>query len=168
VVFAAFWIAAQIVLVLTAERRPDGAFGFRRFVETTTVSVTLSREVTVVDPASRAVRRTRVRVDDDGEWTARDEGGMSRTFAWRDRVKLAAFEILGRAVDAPYGARAVPVYWQAALDDVASHVPDDAETHRFLLSITVHRNAGEPYVVELASPERLARDVVGSPAPKGP
>jgi hypothetical protein len=143
VLFAAAWLSLQLGLVLTASRRPDGAFGFRMFPESSTVEVALFREL----------GRERVPVT-DGAWTARDASGVAHTFTWRDRVKrpeLAAFDV---EMHASYGAAAQLARWQAALDDVAAHIPADAETRRLTLDVTVRRNGREPHVVRLESAER--------------
>jgi hypothetical protein len=148
VVFAIAWIGVQGSLILTAGRRPDGAFGFRMFQESSTLKVSLYREI-----AGEEGRRTRVQVV-DGTWTARDAGGMQRRFAWTDRIRRRDLAIFDAEISAGYGAAAQVARWQAALDDVATHTPDDAETRRLLLDITVRRNGREPYVVRLASAER--------------
>jgi hypothetical protein len=143
VIFAAAWVSLQLGLVLTASRRPDGVFGFRMFPESSTVEVALFRDL----------GRARVPVA-DGAWTARDASGVARAFAWRDRVKrpeLAAFDV---EMHASYGAAAQLARWQAALDDVAAHIPADAETRRLALDVTVRRNGREPRVVHLESAER--------------
>lgn len=143
-VFAAAWVGLQLVLVLTASRRPDGAFGFRMFPESSTIRVSLFRELGEGGrvPAS------------GGAWTARDAAGAPHAFAWRDRVKrpeLATFDV---EMHAAYGASAQLARWQAALDDVAAHLDMDAETRRLSLDVTVRRNGREPRLVRLESPER--------------
>ncbi|AKU96126.1 hypothetical protein AKJ09_02790 [Labilithrix luteola] len=144
--FAALWIAFQIALVLTASRRTDGAFGFRTFGESSTVKAVLYREV---DGPSGALVRVKA---EEGEWSAHDPGGMLRRFAWHDRVVLPDLANLDRELEARNGSRAALDAYRRALDDLAAHVPDDAETRRFLLDVTVRRNGGEPYVVHLVSP----------------
>jgi hypothetical protein len=148
VLFAAAWLAGQAALVLTAGRRADGAFGFRMFSESSTVAVVLSREVD--GPGGE---RTRVHVD-DGTWSAHDASGAAHRFVWGDRVKRGELATFDREIHAKYSAAAQVERWHAALDDVAAHIPDDAETRRLLLDVTVKRNGREPYVVHLASPER--------------
>jgi hypothetical protein len=141
VVFAAAWIAAQIALVLTAGQRPDGAFGFRMFSESSTIRLSLWREVEGGPP---------VHVD-GGVWTARDAGGMPRRFSWYDRVKRPEMGVFDAEVSASYGAGAQLARLQLALDDVAAHLADDAETKRLLLEVVVRRNGREPYLVRLVS-----------------
>lgn len=138
----------QATLVVTADRRPDGAFGFRMFTESSTVKIALYREVIGEDG-----QRKRLHVE-DGVWSARDAGGLSRRFEWRDRVRRPELAIFDVEISAKYGTKAQLSRLQAAVEDVAAHTPDDAETRRFVLEVTVRHNAGEPYVVTLASAER--------------
>ncbi len=147
IVFAAAWIAVQLVLILTADRRPDGAFGFRMFPESSSIKVVLFREVDDEDG-----QRTKVHVD-DGVWSARDAGGMVRRFSWYERVR-SPYWAFDREMHASYGAAAQLARLQSAVDDVASHIPDDAETRRLVLEVTVRRNGREPQVHRLTSSER--------------
>jgi hypothetical protein len=149
-VFAFVWVTTQIALVITADRRPDGAFGFRMFSESSTVKVVLYREVVGPDG-----QRMRVHVD-DGVWSARDSGGLVRRFAWTDRVRRRELAMFDTELSAHYGTEAQISRFQSALDDVATHTPDDGDTRRFLLDVTVRKNGREPYVVHLASAERAA------------
>jgi hypothetical protein len=145
------WVTTQIALVITADRRPDGAFGFRMFSESSTLEVALFREVTGDDG-----QVVRVHVD-DGVWSAHDGSGASHRHAWNERVRrqeLATFDV---EMSAKYGIDAQLARLQAALDDLATHVPDDVDTRRFLLDVTVRKNAREPYVAHLASAERGRR-----------
>jgi hypothetical protein len=146
--FALVWVTTQIALVITADRRPDGAFGFRMFSESSTLEIALYREVTGDDG-----QLARVHVD-DGVWSAHDGSGASHRHAWNERVRrqeLATFDV---EMNAKYGVDAQLARLQAALDDLATHVPDDVDTRRFLLDVTVRKNAREPYVAHLASAER--------------
>lgn len=147
-VFAFVWVTTQIALVMTADRRPDAAFGFRMFSESSTLKIALHREV-IGDDGQPA----RIHVD-DGVWSAHDGSGASHRYAWNERVRqreLATFDV---EMSAKYSVDAQLARLQAALDDVATHVPDDVDTRRFLLDVTVRKNAREPYVVHLASAER--------------
>lgn len=145
IAFAAAWIGLQGGLILTANRRPDGAFGFRMFSESTTIRVSLYREV----------GESRVHVD-GGIWSAKDSSGEVKRFSWNDRVtpNLAVFDVEWAAA---YGEAAQLARWQGALDDVFAHTADDAETKRLVLDIVVKKNGREPHTVTLSSAERGAR-----------
>lgn len=141
-VFAFAWVVLQLVLVTTAVRRYDGAFGFRMFAESSSIKVALYREV----------RGERVHVD-EGAWFARDAGGVTRRFAWQDRVR-PELSVFDREIHASYGARTQLVRLQGALDDVASHIDADSETTRLHLDVTIRRNGREPEVHHLSSRPR--------------
>lgn len=146
--FASVWVGAQVALIITADRRPDGAFGFRMFSESSTNKIVLYREI-----AGEDGQRKRVHVS-DGSWSARDAGGLMRTFSWTDRVRRRELALFDTEMSTKYATKAQLERLQAALDDVATHMPDDAETRRFLLDVTVSQNGREPYVVHLVSAER--------------
>jgi len=148
VFFAVAWLGVQGALVLTADRRIDAAFGFRMFAESSSIRMSLYREIVGQDG-----QRSRVHVD-DGVWSANDAGGLKRRFAWSDRVRRYELARFDTETSAKYGAHATLARLQAALDDIATHTPDDADTRRFLLDVTVRRNGREPYVVHLVSAER--------------
>jgi hypothetical protein len=150
--FAVAFIAAQVGLVATAGRRPDGAFGFRMFNESSTVQVSLSREVVSLEAPDAALSRVPV---SGGEWHAHDARGVAHTISWRDRVRRPELSVFDVEMSAAYGANAQLARWTAALDDVASHLDHDAETRRLVLDVTVRRNGGEPETVT------VVRDVRG-------
>lgn len=162
VVFAFVWVSLQVALIITADRRPDAAFGFRMFSESSTLKISLYREVVEDGTIGALPQRgphhedgpvTRVHVD-DGVWTARDGAGRTHRFAWTERVRRQELATFDTEISAKYAVDAQLARLQAALDDVATHVPDDAKTRRFLLDVTVRKNAGEPHVVHLASAVR--------------
>lgn len=113
------------------------------FSESSTITVGLFREVD----------GQRIHVD-NGIWGAKTLDGRVHRFSWYDRVW--PYWIFDQETTASYGAATQLARLQAALDDVAAHVPDDAETTRFLLDVTVRRNGREPVVYHLTSKERIA------------
>jgi hypothetical protein len=120
------------------------------FTDSSTVTVALYREV-----EGAGGQRTRIKVE-DGVWSAGDSGGLRRRFAWSDRIRRRELAIFDTETSAKYGAAAHLARLQAALDDVASHTPDDAETRRLLLDVTLRQNGREPVVHHLVSAERSA------------
>jgi hypothetical protein len=142
------WVVAQLALIATAGRRPDGAFGFRMFPESCTENLVLYREV------DGPTGREKVHVA-DGLWGARTVDGRVHRFSWYDRVP-APLWIFDREMNAAYGAATQLGRLQAALDDVATHIPEDAETLRLDLDVTIRRNGRDPVVHHLQSKERIA------------
>lgn len=141
--FAAGWLALQAALVLTASCRPDAIFGFRMFPEASTLEFDLERVVAGVPVPAPG-----------GAWSARDASGQLRHFSWRDRVIDPVLSSPGSRVFAAYGADAQLDRLQHALDDVARHEPEDAETQRFVARVSVWRNGREPQTLVLESGRR--------------
>jgi hypothetical protein len=146
VAFGACWIAGQVALLLGAARRPDRAFGFRMFPEASTLEIRLSREVHGV--LLRAP---------GGEWSARDAQGQLRHFSWHDRVRDPILGSIDARVFASYGIDAQLSRLGRALDDVADHIPDDAETRTLHADVVFSRNGREPTTLTLASHPRQVR-----------
>ncbi len=121
------------------------------FSESATISLALYREVATND----AHGSSRVHVD-GGVWSARGSDGTIRRFSWYDRVPMP-YWLFDREAAASYGAKTQLGRLQGALDDVASHIPDDAETKRLLLDVTVRRNGREPVLHHLTSRDRDGR-----------
>ncbi len=146
VVFATCWIVGQVALVVTAPLRADRIFGFRMFPEASTMEIHLAREVDGRElPAPR------------GEWAALDRAGRTHELSWHDRVRDPVLGSLDARVFASYGADTQLARLQRALDDVADHVPDDAQTSRLLAHVLVWRNGGDPSAVTLRSHVRSGR-----------
>ena len=152
--FSALYLCLQVTLIVTGNRRSDHAFAFQMFGESSTVRLTLLREIeapsghgTLIVPVHR------------GEWIAADALGTRHHFDWRDRVKVPGLSVFDVTFDAAYGARAQLDRMQAALDDVATHIEDDAETQHLFVDVTLVKNGREPTVTRLVSTARL-----GAPA----
>ena len=143
VAFAAVWLAGQATLVVTASRRPDGIFGFRMFPEASTMQVRLARVTATGEVATPG-----------GEWSARDASVQVRHFSWRDRVRDPVLSSLDTRVFASYGADTQLAHLGRALDDVADHLPEDAETERLVAHVTVWRNGRDPVTSTLESHAR--------------
>ena len=141
ILFAVAWIVVQLVLVATASRRADGAFGFRMFPEASTIEVALFREVD----------GKRVHVE-HGIWAARSSDGAVHRYSWYERVPYWTFDV---ASSASYGAAAQLDRLQHALDDEAAHIDGDLETRRFVAEVVVRRNAHEPVLLTLLGHERV-------------
>jgi hypothetical protein len=137
---AACWIAGQAALVTTAPLRADRIFGFCMFPEASTMEIHLEREL---DGRRAAVPH--------GKWSAHDAAGQLAAFSWEDRVRDPILSLLDTRVFASYGVDAQLARLQRALDDVADHMPEDAETARLIAEVTVWKNGREPGTVTLFS-----------------
>jgi len=140
VAFAAFWLAGQAALILTASERPDHIFGFRMFPEASTIQIRLSR-----------LTRAGLVAAPGGEWAARDEAGQLRHFSWRDRVKDPILASTDVRVFAAYGQEAQLARLSLALDDVANRIAEDADTLRLRADVLVWKNGRDPVTVTLQS-----------------
>lgn len=92
-----------------------------------------------------------------GAWRARDSRGQVNRFSWHDRVRDPILAAVDTGVFASYGVAAQLARLQRALDDVADHIPDDAETLRLGADVLIFKNGREPYPVTLLSHRRHAR-----------
>lgn len=139
---ALLYVAVQLALVFTGDRRSDGAFAFRMFNESSSVEARLYREVDA--PSGHGTVKVPA---PNGRWHAHDAAGNERTFDWYDRVKSGAVAALDRKAHASYGAQAQVDRLHAALDDVAAHVKGDTETRALVLEIQVSKNGRTPVPV---------------------
>jgi hypothetical protein len=137
------WLSAQLALIATGGSRPSGAFAFRMFPETSDIEIHLWRRV---DGARLEVPL--------GMWSARGPDGSPHAHTWAEKVGPFAPSQLDARARAPYGARAQLAALGAALDWLAEHSPDDAETRAFGAEVTVWRNGRAPEQVSLVSHER--------------
>ncbi len=127
--FVGAWIVVQIALVITSGDRSAHMGGFRMFPETSTIRYSLFREV-----AGRLVAVP------DGEWNAKDSGGIMRHFSWRDRVRRQELCAFDREIVASYGVDTQSRRLVAALDDVFLSASGDAETTKLVLVVDARRN----------------------------
>jgi len=141
---AAIYLTGQAALVLTASARPERAFGFQMFNESSTMVISLSRRVRQADGGVATVPVS-------GVWQASDDDGVLREFRWGDRVKDPILASLDRQVHASYGVEAQLFRLQKALDDVASHVPRDRETRALVADVRVRQNGRREYTAHLES-----------------
>ncbi len=144
VAFALAWFGVQAALISTAGDRPDAAFGFRMFSESSTIEAHLTRTVV------HAGRTVELPVE-DGTWTTREPTGRGHNCSWHDRVKERILATFDRTIPASYSAAAQVTRWQAALADVALHLEPDGETRALNLTLTVHRNGHEAVVTHASA-----------------
>jgi hypothetical protein len=135
------WIAVQAALIFTGGKRADAAFAFRMFPESSTMSISLARELE--NGQTVAV--------EGGSWHTHDALGAPHDHAWTDRVKDPVLSHLDVTVAAAYGSDAQLSRLQAALDDAITHLDDDVETRRFVATVSVRKNGRDPVSVTLFS-----------------
>jgi hypothetical protein len=145
---AGVYLVIQAALVLSAGKRADRTFGFRMAAESSTLVIALSREVRSNAGEDSGVATVPVAF---GEWVARDASGKPRRIAWRERIHQAELTTFDTAVESTSSAESSLAHLQAALDDVASHTPDDAETRALVADVIVQKNGREPYSRRLRS-----------------
>lgn len=123
------------------QRTPDHAFGFQMFNESSRLNIHLKREV-------KTKRGKTLVAVKDGRWQAPDKGGSQRQYAWQDRVTDVGVRTLDVSVHAAYGLDAQLFRLQAALNDVATHIPEDTRTLALVADVETLRN-GVPGSVRL-------------------
>jgi len=145
VAFAALWLAAQAVLIATAGLRPEHAFGFRMFSESTTDVLHLSR---------RTFDGELVPCEQGGWWT-RDRNGARIYHSMRDYIDAPELSFYDVRMPASYGRAAELARMQAALDYVIAHLgDDDRTTAQFVVDVALRSGAGAESQVHLESRRR--------------
>lgn len=144
-VFAVVYALVMTGVIVSAQFRPDHAFGFQMFNQSSTIQIALFRKV-------RGQRRTVPVVD--GAWEAVDRAGVRRTFRWQDRVNDSVLRTLDRPVHARYGLEGQVFRLEQALNDVLEHVPDDMETTALIAEVSGSKNGRAPELVKLRAKRR--------------
>ena len=134
--FAAVFFGLELTGIALGQRAPDRVGGFQMFNESSQLTIHLFREV------EKRGQRVRQPIS-DGTWRARDPNGSLRTYSWGDRVRTMPLRVLGQSVHARYGLDAQLYRLQAALEDVAAHIPEDRETKALVAEVETNRN-GKP------------------------
>ncbi|MGC4090534.1 MAG: hypothetical protein QM756_22225 [Polyangiaceae bacterium] len=147
VFFVVAYLLLQLILIVTADMRPDRVFGFRMFNEASSTKLELYRAV-------RRRGRERLLKIEEGSWQARGPQGALQRFSWTDRVRYNPLMRTGEFVHSPYGLDAQLFRLQAALDDVVRHIPDDGETVALVAQVETKKNGvvGPPVRLEARRP----------------
>jgi len=140
--FIVLFLGAELYAIAWGQRAPDHVLGFQMFNESSRITVQLFREVV------RKRRRVLVPVP-DGKWRARDGSGELRHYAWQDRIKYPPLDVLGVQVHASYGLSAQLFRLQAALEDVAAHIPHDTQTRALVAVVEATHNGRPPQTIRL-------------------
>lgn len=131
--FCIVFFGLELCSIAWGKRTPDHVFGFEMFNESSTLTIHLLRE------EERRHKRVLVPVR-DGRWRAPDASGNWHEHAWSDRVRYQPLGTLEREVHARYGLAGQLLHLQAALEDVAAHLPDDARTLAVVADVETKRN----------------------------
>ena len=147
VVFAATWLAAQAALIATAERRPEHAFAFRMFSESTTVVLHLSR---------RTFDGELVSCENGGWWT-RTSRGARLYLSMRDYIDAPELSFYDARMPASYGRAAELARLKAALDYVIGRLGDDDRTSAaFVVDVALRSGAGATSHMQIESRARTS------------
>jgi len=142
VLFIVAFFGLELCGIAWGQRAPDHALGFQMFNESSRLTIRLFREL--------QNKRGRVLVPvPGGHWRAPDASGTLRDYAWRDRVRYYPLDTLDTSLHAPYGLAAQLFHLQAALDDMASHIPLDTRTLALVAEIETVKNQQPGPVVRL-------------------
>jgi len=133
VLFAILFFGLELAGIAWGQRAPDHALGFQMFNESSRLTIHLFREV------QGKKKRVLLPVQ-DGRWQAPDASGRLRDYAWRDRVRYYPLDTLDTSLHAPYGLAGQLFHLQAALDDVARHIPDDTRTLALVAEVETVKN----------------------------
>ena len=142
VVFVAAWLAAQAALIATADLRPEHAFAFRMFSESTTDVLHLSRRTFDGDLVSC----------DHGGWWTRTSRGARLYLSMRDYIDAPELSFYDIRMPASYGRAAELARLRAALDYVIGRLgDDDRTTAQFVVDVALRSGAGVESRVRIES-----------------
>jgi hypothetical protein len=134
------FLGLELVGISWGQRTPDHTFGFQMFNESSRLTIRLFREV-------KAKRGVTLVAAPGGRWLAPDASGQLRSYAWQERVRYFPVSAIDEDVHARYGLDAQLFHLQAALSDVAAHIPDDTRTLALVAEVdTVRNGAPGPHV----------------------
>jgi hypothetical protein len=138
--FAVGFFGLELAVIAWGQRAPDHVFGFQMFNESSRITIHLKREV------RRQEAVTLVPVP-RGTWRAPNRDGAMVKYNWQSRVRYFPLTALEQDVHASYGLRAQLFRLQAALEDMASHIPEDTTTLALVADVeTLHNGLPGPTV----------------------
>jgi hypothetical protein len=148
VAFALCFFGVELALIVSAPWRVDGVFGFEMFNASSDIEIQLSRKLR--DRRGRLVEHPLP----GGEWSATDAQGREHGFSWRELVRGTRLTRIGVKTHAKDGVNAQLYHLQRALDHVAAHIPDDAQTVALVAHVRAVHNGHTPVNVVLESRPR--------------
>ena len=145
VAFAVAWLAAQVALIATAGLRPEHAFGFRMFSESTTAEMHLYRRTFDGELVS----------EESGGWWTRSQSGARVHLSMRDYIDAPELSFYDLRMPASYGQQAELWRLQQAIDQVLDRLgSDDVTTAAFVVDVKLRHAGGPPRTVRLESHSR--------------
>ena len=145
VVFAVLWLGAQAALIATAGLRPEHAFGFRMFSESTTAVLHLHRRTFDGELTS----------EEQGGWWTRNKAGVRLHLSMRDYIDAPELSYYDQRMPASYGQEAELWRLRRALDDTLARLGDDDRTTAgFVVDVTLRRGGGATSTVRVESRTR--------------
>jgi hypothetical protein len=143
--FVALWLLAQAALIATAGLRPEHAFAFRMFSESTTEVMHLRRRTLDGDLVSC----------DSGGWWTRDRNGARIFLSMHDYIDAPELSYYDVRMPASYGRAAELARLKAALDYVIGRLgDDDRTTAQFVVDVALRSGAGVQTLVQVESRAR--------------
>ena len=133
VLFVILFFGLELTAIVWGQRTPDHVLGFQMFNESSRMTIHLFREV------QGKKKRGLVAVP-SGHWQAPDASGQQHDYAWQDRVRYFPLNTLETDLHAPYGLSAQLFHLQAALEDVAAHIPNDMRTQALVAQVETAKN----------------------------
>ena len=140
--FVVVWLAAQAALIATGDLRPEHAFAFRMFSESTTAVLHLQRRTF------------------DGELCLRKGAGgraarRALYLSMRDYIDAPELSLFDARMPAAYGRAAELARLRAALDYVLGRLgDDDRTTAQFVVDVALRSGAGAESRVTVESRAR--------------
>ena len=148
VAFALCFFAAELALIVSAPLRVDRVFGFEMFNASSDIEIQLARKLR--DRGGRLIEHSLP----NGEWTATDAQGRPHVFRCRELVRATRLTRIGVKTHAKDGVNAQLYHLQRALDHVAAHIPDDAQTVALVARVHAVHNGHTPVDAVLESRPR--------------
>ncbi|HET7543545.1 MAG TPA: hypothetical protein VFK05_26915 [Polyangiaceae bacterium] len=135
------YLAAQLGVLVWAQKSPDRVFGFQMFNASSKLKISLFRRV-------QRHGRPRLVAIRDGAWESRDRSGTRHSHRWQDRVHYGPLSTLDQFVHASYGLDAQLFRLQFALRDFVEHLPPGDDTEALIAEVDTLKN-GEAGHVQL-------------------
>lgn len=144
--FCGLYVAVQLFMIVRGHFVPSKHFGFWMFPESTYFTASLSRVL-----ANGEEVKTK-----KGSWSVETESGKVR-YKWKSFVGSYRMDELEVRQRSKGTFEDTVKYFQAALNYVATRIPEDKATEHLVLTIHYRRAGGPKEILVLKSTPRLGR-----------